>query len=257
VLGDRVQLEMAMLNLAINARDAMPDGGHLTIAARERHVATAADVAEGDYVELTFSDTGKGMTPEVMARAFDPFFTTKSVGKGTGLGLSQVYGAIRQAGGTARIRSEPGRGTVVELLLKRTEPAVVPDGPQERESAIRRGQGRVLVIDDDPDVRQFLSDALQSFGFEVSVAEDGAGGLSMVSAPDIEAVLVDFAMPGMSGAEVARQIKLSRPELPILFVTGYADTDALESVADGEALVLRKPFSTAKLQATVSAMMRR
>jgi PAS domain S-box-containing protein len=257
VLGDRVQLEMAILNLAINARDAMPDGGRLAIATRPRHVATAADIAEGDYVELSLSDTGKGMAPEVMARAFDPFFTTKSVGKGTGLGLSQVYGAIRQAGGAARIRSEPGRGTVIELLLKRTEPAEAVESTPERQSPMTRSQGRVLVIDDDPDVRQFLADALRSFGLDVSVAEDGASGLATISSTEVQAVLIDYAMPGMNGAEVARRIKLTRPDLPILFVTGYADTEAIESVAEGEALVLRKPFSTAELQATVGSMLRR
>jgi CheY-like chemotaxis protein len=257
VLGDRVQLEMAILNLAINARDAMAEGGRLDIKTRSRHLDAAADIAEGDYVELSLSDSGKGMAPEVMARAFDPFFTTKSVGKGTGLGLSQVYGAIRQAGGAARIRSEPGRGTTVVLLLKRTVAAAATESQEARPRSAARSHGRVLVIDDDPDVRQFLSDALQSFGFEVSVAEDGASGLSTLQSAKIDAVLVDYAMPDMNGAEVARRIRAMRPGLPILFVTGYADTEALESAADDEALVLRKPFSTSELQATVNAMTRK
>jgi CheY-like chemotaxis protein len=257
VLSDPTQLEMAVLNLAINARDAMPEGGALTIATHPRQVAGEAEAASGEYVELSVSDTGTGMSPEVAARAFDPFFTTKGIGKGTGLGLSQVYGIARQTGGAVRIESRPGVGTTVRMLLPRTLAAPVeedtgatPGGGQGEASA------RILVVDDDPDMRRVLVASLDALGYWVAEAEDGPSALSLMDrvAPDL--LLLDFAMPGMNGAEVARLARDRRPELPIVFASGYADTAAIEAAAGPEPRVLRKPFRMEEMQAVLTDALR-
>jgi PAS domain S-box-containing protein len=258
VLSDPTQLEMAVLNLAINARDAMPEGGALTIATRLRRVVAEAELLPGEYVELSVTDTGSGMPPDVAARAFDPFFTTKGPGKGTGLGLSQVYGIARQAGGSVRIETRPGAGTTVRMLLPRTaalpaaeEGGAAPRGGPDRASAC------VLVVDDDPDMRRVLVASLETLGYGVLEAEDGPSGLAVLDrgAPDL--LLLDFAMPGMNGAEVARLVRQRRPELPIVFASGYADTAAIEGAAGPEARVLRKPFRMEELQAVLAEALRR
>jgi CheY-like chemotaxis protein len=250
-MGDDTQIELAVLNLAINARDAMPEGGILTITTRAYRAAIGGDLAPGDYVELAVMDTGTGMPPEVAARAFDPFFTTKGVGKGTGLGLSQVYGMARQAGGIARVQSQPGHGSTVSMFLPRTEAAVQPDAEHTSAPAEpRSASATILVIDDDPDVRRFLADTLDSLGFAVVQAEDGATGLAALARHPPDLVILDYAMPGMTGAEVAQTVRAHSKELPILFATGYADTKALDSVAE-DAMVLRKPFGVDELQRAV------
>jgi PAS domain S-box-containing protein len=249
VMGDETQLELAVLNLAINARDAMGDRGALAIAAHPYTSSGDSDLPDGDYVELTVSDTGSGMPADVVARAFDPFFTTKGVGKGTGLGLSQVYGMARQAGGVARIRSAPGEGTTVSILLSRTdpEPAQASDGV-DGENVNDGIHAKVLIIDDDPDVRRFLTDSLDALGYAVIEAHDGASGLTTLvnSVPDV--MIVDYAMPGMTGAEVASKARSMRPNMPIVFASGYAETTALENVLDGNTQILRKPFRVGELQ---------
>ncbi len=248
VVGDEVQIEMAVLNLALNARDAMPDGGELTIRTQALRIEGDVELASGEYVELAVSDTGTGMPPDVVVRAFDPFFTTKGVGKGTGLGLSQVYAAMRQAGGTVRIDSRLGEGTTVRLLLRRTDDL---EAREENKTATANGKqisARVLVIDDDPDVRQFLLESLSDLGFSTTKAEDGPAGLAALerSAPDV--VILDFAMPGMNGAEVAKRIRATKPELPIIFATGYADSAELDKVTGDVAPLLRKPFQLRELE---------
>jgi PAS domain S-box-containing protein len=254
VLADPTQLEVAILNLAINARDAMADGGDLTISARATTLSQDAELPAGRYVEIRVSDTGPGMPAAVAARAFDPFFTTKAVGKGTGLGLSQVYGMARQAGGIARIESRPPHGTSVVLLLKSVEPSVehtareVDDGlPELRE--VRT----VLVVDDDPDVRQFLSDSLETLGFRVILTEDGEEGLAALEASKPDVVLLDFAMPGMTGAELADRIRARHPDLPIVFASGYSESAAIAAAAGEQAIVLRKPFRVEDLDAALRA----
>ncbi|MBS0333677.1 MAG: response regulator, partial [Proteobacteria bacterium] len=241
VMSDRTQLELAVLNLAINARDAMPDGGRLTISTRLRTVR-AGDPAleEGDYVELSVADTGQGMSREVAERAFDPFFTTKEVGRGTGLGLSQVYGVARQAGGAARIDSTPGLGTVVTLFLRRSDDAA--DGAEtegEPAPVLAPSGGRtVLVVDDDDAVRALAGEILQLLGYRVLQADSGAKALDMLETAKPDLMLFDYAMPDMNGAELARRARMLRPDTPIVFASGYADTEAVESALGGEAVIL-------------------
>ena len=253
VLGDEVQIEMAVLNLALNARDAMPDGGSLWISTRSVTVAGDRELADGAYMELAVRDTGTGMPPEVVARAFDPFFTTKGVGKGTGLGLSQVYGAVRQAGGTVRIETKTGAGTTVRLLLQQTQAAGRSAGLVEADAMRAGSSARVLVVDDDPDVRHFLGEALEALGFTVTEAEDGYAGLAELERSNPDLMILDFAMPGMNGAEVARRAQAHRPSIRIVFATGYADSEALEAVVSGSLPVLRKPFQIRELEQVLHA----
>jgi PAS domain S-box-containing protein len=251
IMADPTQLELAVLNLAINARDAMPDGGVLTFATRAVRIDEDPELQDGDYVELAVSDTGMGMDEEVVARAFEPFFTTKEVGKGTGLGLSMVYGVARQSGGTARIDSVPGEGTTVRLYFRRAEEPAEQAGEAvqaARKSARRKAS--VLVIDDDPDVRDFISASLADYGYAVREAVDGASGLEAFEERRPDLVILDFAMPGMSGSEVAAQILREVPGQPILFVSGYNETEAIRAAAP-DAQLLAKPFRPDALDAAV------
>jgi PAS domain S-box-containing protein len=255
VLADPTQLEVAVLNLAINARDAMPDGGTLTISSRRVRITDDPDLVPGTYVELSISDTGSGMDEDVLARAFDPFFTTKEVGKGTGLGLSMVYGMARQSGGNARIESSPGRGTTVKLYFRRADrDGEVPASGGKTGDQLRRSRGAatVLVIDDDPDVRQFIAAGLEEYGHEVIEAADGGEGIEKFAATSPDLVIVDYIMPGLSGAEVAGHILATRPGQPILFVSGYNETDEIRRVAP-DAQILAKPFRAATLEDSVRA----
>jgi PAS domain S-box-containing protein len=253
VMADPTQLEVAVLNLAINARDAMPDGGILTFSSRPVHIAGNPDVADGDYVELTIADTGVGMPPEVAERAFEPFFTTKEVGKGTGLGLSMVYGMARQSGGAALIRSKVGKGTAVSLLFRKAELPVAEAEPAHDEPGVPAkapAPRSILVIDDDPDVRSFIAATLEEQGYKVRQASDGRGGVAEIERAPADLVIIDFIMPGLSGAEVANQILANRPGQPILFVSGYSETEAVKRIAP-DAPLLAKPFRAEALQKAV------
>jgi PAS domain S-box-containing protein len=253
VMADPTQLEVAVLNLAINARDAMPDGGMLDFTTRIVDTAGDPELEDGRYVELTITDTGTGMTEDVAARAFEPFFTTKEVGKGTGLGLSMVYGMARQSGGTARIASTPGDGTSVKMYFRAADSESVAEAPgvaaDEAESA-ERGPASILVIDDDPDVRDFIVTTLEEQGYRVRQASDGERGLKEAAraAPDL--VILDFVMPGLSGSEVANRLLAKRPGQPILFVSGYSETEAVRGVAP-DAPLLAKPFRAEALDKAV------
>jgi len=253
---DANQLENAVLNLAINARDAMPDGGTLTIATERATIDEEGDRPGAPWVRITVSDTGQGMSPEILARATEPFFSTKPLGKGTGLGLAQVYGIAEQSGGRLRIESAPGEGTSVHLLLAAAAP------PAEEAAAAaasvdstdrKRRRARVLVVDDDPDVRAFLADSLEGLGHEVAAFESGEEALAALPGWPADMALVDYAMPGMHGADVARAARALRPDLPIVFVTGYAESQQLENAAGPDAAVLRKPFTVADLAAAVES----
>jgi CheY-like chemotaxis protein len=244
--------------MAINARDAMPNGGELRIATDERTITHDPELPTGRYIELAVSDTGTGMSAEIAAKAFDPFFTTKGVGKGTGLGLSQVYGMAQQAGGVARIQSMPQQGTTVRLLLPSLDK--IRSAAAEREesdSPIAPMTATVLVVDDDADVRQFLVEALRTFGYHVLEAEDGYAALSLLAKSSPHLVIVDYAMPGLTGAEMVRELRLKRPDLPILFASGYAETAAMEAVVDENTSVLRKPFEISKLQRIMTKLLQR
>jgi PAS domain S-box-containing protein len=259
VLADPTQLEVAVLNLAINARDAMPDGGTLTISSRKRRIGNDPELESGTYVELSITDTGAGMAPDVLARAFEPFFTTKEVGKGTGLGLSMVYGMARQCGGGVKIESDPGRGTTVRLYFRRADrDAEVPASGGQTGDEMRRARGAatVLVIDDDADVRHFIAAGLEEYGHEVLEAADGSEGIEKFGANMPDLVIVDYIMPGLSGAEVADHILATKPDQPILFVSGYNETDAIRRVAPG-ANILAKPFRAAALEDAVRAALNR
>ncbi|HET8996202.1 MAG TPA: ATP-binding protein [Acetobacteraceae bacterium] len=257
VLSDPTQLEMAVLNLAINARDAMPGGGDLHLSSRVRRILHDPELQPGEYVELSVTDTGEGMPADVVSRAFDPFYTTKAIGKGTGLGLSQVYGIARQAGGTARIESRPGQGTTVRMLLRRTELPLAADAattPPDADTGTRAAT--VLVVDDDADVRRFMADALDTLGYHTLEAENGEAGLQMIDGAIPQLVVVDFAMPGMNGAEFARSVWARHPDMPIVFASGYAETAAIEEVAGPNSLVLRKPFRITELQGIATEALR-
>jgi signal transduction histidine kinase len=246
-LADATQLELAVLNLAINARDAMPRGGTLTVSVRPHHAALGPDMAAGRYVAIAVSDTGEGMPPEVAARAFEPFFTTKGVGKGTGLGLSQVYGIARQSGGTARIRSALGEGTTVTVFLPVAAGPVPAPGFRDGEAipealATATAGALVLIIDDDPAVRQALAGWLTTLGYRVAEAADGRAGLAELERLSPDALLVDYAMPGLTGTEVAKAARQRRPDLPVVLATGYSSDASLGSLP-----TLRKPFRIEEL----------
>jgi PAS domain S-box-containing protein len=253
VMADPTQLELAVLNLAINARDAMPDGGTLTFSSRRRRISNDPDLEPGHYIELSIADTGSGMTPDVAARAFEPFFTTKEIGKGTGLGLSMVYGMARQSGGTARLESEAGVGTTVRLFFRRAgKQADMSANSGDTGDTAKRGRrvARVLVIDDDDDVRQFIAASLQEYGHDVISAGNGQDGIAKFFEASPDLVILDFLMPGMSGADVAAHILATKPDQPILFVSGYSETDAIRKVAP-HADILAKPFRAAALDEAV------
>jgi PAS domain S-box-containing protein len=261
-LCDENQLENAILNLAINARDAMPDGGTLTISTGLVREPDGLDLDAGDYVCVAVADTGQGMTGEVLARATEPFFSTKPFGKGTGLGLAQVYGIARQSRGTLRIESKEGEGTIVRLLLPCAAGDIAADGaggeaeaatPARAESA----NAHIIVVDDDADVRVFLADVLGALGHRVDTLDCADSALDALAggAPDL--ILVDFAMPGMNGAELAREARRMHPGLPIIFVTGFAESDQLEGALGSDVPVLKKPFGVDELTQLIDAHLAR
>jgi signal transduction histidine kinase len=243
---DPTQLELAILNLAINARDAMKVGGTLNVDTANVRLGPPShpeDPPGGEYVAIAVSDTGQGMNEEVRARAFEPFFTTKEVGKGSGLGLSQVLGFAKQSGGGVRIDSTAGRGTAVQIFLPRAEASVQP---APAAAAIRNGEhtsrgATVLLVDDDNAVREVTRAMLHDLGYLVLEAGSGGAALDMLDrTPKLDLMIVDFAMPGMNGAEVVRLARMRRANLPVLFITGFAERSMLEGIE--EPLILRKPF---------------
>ena len=252
VKSDSIQLELALLNLAINSRDAMPGGGRLTIACQPRTLAGDIQLPAGDYIDLSVTDTGGGMAPDVAARAFDPFFTTKALGKGTGLGLSQVHGIVRQCGGDVRIETRPGAGTTVRLLLPRSQADGPRPAPADRLDSLRRWSGTALVIDDDPGIRDTLAGCLELLGLDAVFEADGAAGLARLAAMTPRVLILDYAMPGLTGADVASRVRALQPDLPIIFCTGYSDSQLIERAAGSAVVVLRKPFRLDDLANAIS-----
>ncbi|MCC6717682.1 MAG: response regulator [Acetobacteraceae bacterium] len=260
---DPTQVEAVILNLAINARDAMPEGGELTIRTRNVTITAAQmtyrNAVPGDYVALEVSDTGTGMAPAVMARAFEPFFTTKPQGQGAGLGLSQVHGLAVQSGGDAGIESRLGLGTRVTVLLPRAAAATARTGDEAR--GHRRAELprlKVLVVDDDRAVREMAVEMLRERGHTVMSAADGCGALDILRSPDafqlpFDVLLVDYVMPGMNGVALIQAARALHPGLHALLVTGNAESDTADSLRPEE--MMRKPFTIAQLEARMAALM--
>ncbi|WP_424362188.1 ATP-binding protein [Methylocystis parvus] len=263
---DPSQLESALLNLAINARDAMPNGGALTIATADRTIAPDPrdpDLTPGDYVEIEVADSGVGMSPDVLNHVFEPFYTTKSVGQGTGLGLSQIYGFVKQSGGFVRIDSAPGEGTSVRLFLPGQEPptavaaeeGVASSDKREPNSSVQTG--RVLIVEDQGDVRDQIAATLQQLGCAVGEAADGTEGLRVLrSGEPLDLLITDIGLPDMSGTQVAEAARVARPDLPILLITGYAGRASEGLKLASHMDVLLKPFTLEELCAKVQSMMK-
>ena len=260
VVADHVQFEMALLNIAVNARDAMPHGGALTIATRNSPAASAdqpGDLPPGDYTVMSFQDTGIGMSEELMGKVFEPFFTTKKVGKGTGLGLSQVYGFCKQNGGTVTLTSQVGVGTCVNVFLPRNRaiaesPAVKNHVPGAPEPLMTPRSLRALVVDDDPGVLETTSEMLQSLGFDVVTANSGIDGVEILEGSTrVDFLVTDFSMPIMTGIELIRRARTAKPGLPCLLMTGYADVGNFAEAAAEKITVLRKPYKMKDLSSNI------
>ncbi|MDE2605721.1 MAG: response regulator [Burkholderiales bacterium] len=245
---DPGQLEMAILNLAVNARDAMPEGGWLTVATGTRFLDDDPDLPAGDYVLVRVSDTGSGIPEAVLSKVFDPFFTTKPVGRGTGLGLSQVYGFACQSGGLARIRSAEGQGTTVEMVFPEADAEVDRASGERQPTAAPAFAGgrRILVVEDDPDVRRVIVECLGLIGYQVTEAANGGEALAQLAAARPDLMVVDYAMPDMTGAELVSEARKIAGDVPVVLATGYADMAAVERLA-GRPRILRKPFDIAQL----------
>ncbi|KPB50483.1 Sensory box sensor histidine kinase/response regulator [Pseudomonas coronafaciens pv. oryzae] len=263
-LVDASQLENALLNLCINARDAMPDGGRITIDASNRWVEDGAtqvhDLPEGQYLSLCVTDTGTGMTPEVMAKAFDPFFTTKPIGQGTGLGLSMIYGFANQSGGQVRIQSEVGKGTSIFIYLPRYDGAAVRDESDALIPPVEFTQSgeTILIVDDEPTVRMLLTDSLGDLGYTLIEAADSLAGLKLLrSDVHIDLLITDVGLPGgMNGRQMADAGREVRPQLKTLFITGYAENAAIGDEQLGPGMrVLTKPFAIDALTSRVQELM--
>ena len=257
-LVDPHQLENALLNLAINARDAMPDGGTLTIALATRHVspslALLVEVPAGDYVQFDVSDTGSGIAPELLPRLFEPFFTTKAFGAGSGLGLAMVYGFIRQSGGNIRILSTPGKGTNVRFIVPMSDRPPPPPVAARHPAAKVANESRLaLLVEDEPEVRKVIRQQLTELGFPVIEASNGVDARAMLEAvEDISLLISDTVMPGLGGRELAAIAHTLRPRLPILLITGYATGDV--PAGSPNFPTLRKPFDRAALAAALATL---
>jgi CheY-like chemotaxis protein len=256
--ADPNQLESALLNLVINARDAMPTGGKLTIETANCHLdeayaAAHLDVKAGQYVMVAVTDTGTGMTPDVMARMFEPFFTTKEIGQGTGLGLSMIYGFVKQSGGHVKAYSEVGQGTTVRIYLSRTlrEQALEEALPASAPRAV--ASETVLVVEDDPGVRAYSVETLRGLGYRVIEAQDAQAALTALDAEaGIDLLFTDVGLPGVNGRQLADEVKRLYPGLPILFTSGYTRNAIVHNgMLDPGVHLLNKPFTIEQLAAKV------
>jgi PAS domain S-box-containing protein len=247
---DVAELETALVNLVINARDAMPGGGTITIGAHNMTIPEGGDA--GDYVGVSVTDAGTGIAPDVLHKIFDPFFTTKPIGKGTGLGLSQVHGFAYQAGGTVRVESELGKGTTVTILLPRDRSSSRPSDRSEIAEA--GGSGTVLLVEDNPDVASASASLLEQLGYTVRRVADAEAAVLDVERDSVDLVFSDIVMPGkMDGLGLARRLKEIRPNLPVLLATGYSDAAAN---ARGEFSIIRKPYEIHQLSQAIAKLQR-
>jgi len=260
---DLSQLETAIANLAINARDSMPGGGKLTLETSNTYLDRAyadgeEEVAPGQYVMVAVTDTGCGIAPEILGQVFEPFFTTKPAGVGTGLGLSQVHGFIKQSGGHVRIYSEIGHGTTVKLYLPRsTAEAERPSIAAARSGAPARREVTVLVVEDEAGVREFAAEALMELGYDVLAADGPHVGMELLGAhPEISVLLTDVVMPQVNGRVLAQQALRLRPSLRVLFMTGYTRNAIVHNgVLDADTHLVSKPFTVAQLEAELDAVL--
>jgi PAS domain S-box-containing protein len=255
--ADETQLELALMNLAINARDAMPGGGKICIACHNASIGEGGETAAGDYVVLEISDTGCGIAPEMLERVTEPFFTTKAVGKGTGLGLSMVYGFAQQSGGTMRIKSRLDHGTTVELWLPRApEAARRPPASAAAGNQGKRNRARnILLVDDHDGVRATTAAMLEDLGHQVTTAADGQHVYKLMQGDHLKAIdfiISDYAMPLVSGSEVIRKLRAVKPGLPGIIISGYADKAAISGAPEG-VIVVSKPFTPSQLQDAIAA----
>jgi two-component system NtrC family sensor kinase len=253
---DLDELELAILNIAVNARDAMPSGGCLTIEAWNVNLSDPAVTGlRGPFVGLSLSDTGDGIPADVLPRIFEPFFTTKDIGKGTGLGLSQVYGFARQSGGTATARSEPGRGSIVTLYLPRTTEETAAEAARPSLPSMT-GQGRILLVEDNADIAEVTRSNLEELGFRVVHVPDAHSALNALERDaSFDLVFTDIVMPGdLTGVDLARTIRLRYPALPVLLTTGYSNM--AQAAADEGFSILHKPYDSAGLSASVNRTIR-
>jgi signal transduction histidine kinase/ActR/RegA family two-component response regulator len=260
-LADPVQLELALLNLAVNARDAMSDGGDLTIRTNVVAASDSADrlpgMAPADYVCIKVADTGAGMSDEVRARAHEPFYTTKGPGGGTGLGLSMVDGFVRELGGALAFDSAPGVGTTVSVFLRKADTAPVAESASLDAGGMAARTGRILLVDDDASVRLSLGAMLEEFGHAVVEASGGPEALETLARDRrFDLLIIDFAMPVMNGSQLAAEVTKLWPEAPILFVTGYVENDALRPWSELGYRTVQKPFSARDLSTAVERAMR-
>ena len=261
--ADINQLDNAILNVAINARDAMEGRGYLTISARNCQIDGDAnensEIKAGDYVKLAITDTGKGIEQEVLERVFEPFFSTKPIGQGTGLGLSQVYGFVKQSGGHIQIRSTPGQGTTVELYLPRAQQdgVVEPISESIDDGSRAPDMGAILVVEDDPDVRAYSGEILRDLGFFVREAANAQTALDMLRSDcAIDVLFSDIGLPGMTGTELAREAQKLRPKLRILLTTGYAQDKSIERArSEAGVLLMTKPFGRADLAQKIRTLL--
>jgi two-component system, cell cycle sensor histidine kinase and response regulator CckA len=260
VVADAVHLEQVLLNLAVNARDAMPNGGALSIATDAvtldaTYVAGHPESVTGEFALLTVSDTGVGMTPDVRARMFEPFFTTKPRGRGTGLGLAAVQGIVKQLRGSVWVYSEPGRGTVFKIYLPRTDEAAAEPATARRRTALEVGTETVLLVEDEPAVRAFARLVLERHGYRVREAASGEAALAALNDPAaaIDLVVTDVVLPGMDGVQLARAVRREHDDLKVLFMSGYAEPLGGTLPADAE--LLEKPFTAAALLTRVRSLL--
>jgi CheY-like chemotaxis protein len=258
---DPNQLETALLNLAVNARDAMPDGGKLTIETANAHLddaysAMAAEVVPGQYAVIAVSDSGIGMSKEVAQRAFEPFYTTKPTGHGTGLGLSQVYGFVKQSGGHVRIYSEQGHGTTVKIYLPRFSGDLAKDEPKQKTIPDGHQKETILLVEDDDGVREYSSEILRELGYRVIESHNGAAALRQLQMQvSIDLLFTDVGLPDMTGRQLADEAVKRRPGLKVLFTTGYAKNAIVHhGRLDADVQMIGKPFTYADLASKVRAV---
>lgn len=255
-LADPTQLEVMILNLAINSRDAMPQGGQLRIETRNVGKVPAhllSDLNEGEYVAVSVADDGPGMTREVLARAFEPFFTTKDHGKGTGLGLAQLYGFAKQSGGTARIDSKVGEGTTVTIFLPRSHKRIREEFAEVEERK-RRRDARILLVDDDDEVRRIAAATIEELGFQVRAVASAQEALAIIGKEALDVIMTDVAMPDMNGVQFAEQARKIDPAIPIIFSSGYADVQTFGEHLTDE-VVLKKPFRISDIAARIDSVL--